>query len=142
MADRNRGKPPRAKGKGKRPLNKPSSAGSANDATPKFCLAHIVDGHCVESLPDDNKRADFALALQKRCSMTWQQITFADKHGLGLEMIDAGAIKPTVPESFSDREKFTVMRYSGLLPMVGVRVVDTFHILWIEGDFGDVYDHG
>jgi hypothetical protein len=30
----------------------------------------------------------------------------------------------------------------GILPVVGVRIGNVFHILWIERQFGGVYDHG
>jgi len=32
-------------------------------------------------------------------------------------------------------------RYMGKLPMLGVRVREVFHLLWVERQFGDVYDH-
>jgi len=74
--------------------------------------------------------------------MTWKQIKLADRHGLGSELVPAAQIRPSVPAAFEDREKFLVLRYNGTLPMVGVRAEDTFHILWIERNYGDVYDHG
>lgn len=35
-----------------------------------------------------------------------------------------------------------VFRYSDRLPMAGVRVGDTFHVVWIERQYGELYDHG
>ena len=74
--------------------------------------------------------------------MTWSQIVRADRHGLGLETIPANQIRPSVPSSFADAQKFLVLRYDENLPMVGSRVKETFHVLWIEANYGDVYDHG
>ena len=111
-----------------------------NALTPKFCLAHIVNGYCLQHLNVDQQAA-FALSLQRRCALTWKQITLAPRHGLGLETLPAAQIKPTIPEPFGDRRNFIVLRYSGKLPMVGVRIVDVFHVLWIERTYGDVYDH-
>ncbi len=118
----------------------PTSGQDSNAMTPKFCLAHIGNGHCLEHL-SSAQRSAFALAIQKRCEMTWQQITLADRHGLGLETLPADQIKPQIPARFSDREKFLVLRYDGNLPMIGARTQDVFHVLWIEGAFGEVYEH-
>ena len=56
-------------------------------------------------------------------------------------MIRASAIKPSIPSKFDDADKFLAFRYHDKLPMVGPRIGDTFHILWIEANYGDVYDH-
>lgn len=90
---------------------------------------------------DIPKRADFAMALQLRSQMTWREITMAGRHGLGTEFMPASSIKPSTPEAFEDTERFLVMRYSGRLPMAGVRVNDVFHILWIEPEYNKLYDH-
>lgn len=119
----------------------PAIGKDTNTLTPKFCLAYIVNGYCLRELSVEQQAA-FALALQKRCEMTWKDITLADRHGLGSEMLPAGQIKPQIPNSFRDRDKFLVIRYNGNLPMVGIRILDVFHVLWIERDYGDVYDHG
>lgn len=111
-----------------------------NNETPKFCLRHLQPGFDVQGL-SQAKRAAFAVALQKRATMTWQQIIFGDRHGLGTEKLSKGAIKPTVPIAFQDREYFLALRYEGMLPMVGARVKDVLHILWVEPEFGDLYNH-
>jgi hypothetical protein len=45
-------------------------------------------------------------------------------------------------DKYGDAKEFLVMRYDGLRPMVGIRSNDVFHVLWIENEFGDLYDHG
>jgi hypothetical protein len=35
-----------------------------------------------------------------------------------------------------------MFRYDGRLPMGGIRVRDIYHVLWIEPEFGRLYDHG
>lgn len=122
-------------------INAPPAPPDPNQQTPRFCLRHSQTGFDVDKLSKD-QRADFAVALHKRARMTWREIILADKHGLGLETMPRKSIKPKVPAQFEDTEKFHVLRYSGKLPMVGVRLLDTFHIIWIEAAFGDVYDHG
>src|ERR1700735_2305815 len=115
------------KDRGKKPsaatgrLREPSEPRDYNKETPKFCLRYLRTGFDVHAL-DAEQQTDVAKKLQQLCSMTWAQITLADRHGLGSELIPAGSIKAAVPEKFSDAQKFTVLRYSGLLPMVGARI--------------------
>ncbi len=136
-----KGKRPRKKATGTR-VAKPSDAGhDTSSHTPKFCLHHLRNGYCLDEL-DRERRADFAMALFRRRSMTWLQIIQADRHGLGLETIPVDRIKPDIPGQFVDADKFVVLRYSDRLPMVGVRRGDTFHVIWVEKNYGDVYDHG
>jgi hypothetical protein len=112
-----------------------------DDSTPKFCLHHLQNGFQVSDL-DKDKQSDFALALEKRRSMTWQELMTAPHLGLGFELMPKGEIIPPIPTFFQDAKRFHVFRYCGKLPMAGVRVNDVFHIVWIEGKFGDLYDHG
>ncbi len=73
--------------------------------------------------------------------MTWADIKTAGRHKKGTELMPANKIKPSIPERFQDADKFLVFRYSGMLPMLGVRINDVFHVLWIESSYGQVYDH-
>ena len=138
----------RGNGKGDRPkktrpnaLPAPEKPRSYDKSTPVFCLAHIDPNFSVTALPEKN-RAEFALALQQRCALNWGQLKQADRRGMGLETIRASSIKGRIPRLFQDQEKFVAFRYCGNLPMVGHRVNDVFHVLWVEGNFNDLYDHG
>jgi hypothetical protein len=121
-------------------INLPTEEPDANKRTPKFCLKHTQSGYDVSRLTAEQK-ADFAMALHKRAKMTWTEIILAHKHGLGSENLPANSIKPSVPSQLEGTETFMVLRYSGKLPMVGFRSLDTFHIIWIEQAFGDLYNH-
>ena len=66
----------------------------------------------------------------------------APRHGQGSELIPAGDIRAPIPARFEAEPKFMVFRYHGKLPMAGVRVDDVYHVLWIEPEFGRLYDHG
>lgn len=112
-----------------------------NSSTPKFCLAHLVSGYNLDPL-DKPAQAAFAIALQKRSSLTWGQIMLIDRHGLGYEFLPVDKFKCPPPHRFEGTEKFMVFRYHGKLPMAGVRIRDTFHVLWIERQYGELYDHG
>jgi hypothetical protein len=115
--------------------------GSADDDHPVFCLRYLHPDHSIDGLSTSLK-ADLTDALFKRAQMTWQQIKFAPKHGLGFEKLPREAISKQLPAKFEDLESFLVLRYSGKLPMIGTRVGNVFHILFIENTFGSLYGHG
>jgi hypothetical protein len=139
VADKDRGKKPTGSA-GK--LAQPSKpAINYNDEHPKFCLRYLTAGYDVHSL-DPAAQGAFARCLQKLAGSRWKDLITAPKHGQGTEHIPRSQIRATVPNRFQDNERFMVFRYSGTLPMAGVRVDDVFHILWIERCYGELYDHG
>ena len=109
--------------------------------TPKFCLRHLQNDYDVNNLTQSG-RAAFAVALQRRSALTWTQLLMAPKHGLGKEFMPKEQIRAPIPPAFADADRFMVFRYDGTLPMAGVRAGNVFHILWIEKQYGDLYDHG
>jgi hypothetical protein len=133
--------------RGKRPVPaakqfpKPQDPPNYDNETPKFCLHFLRDGFDVHAL-DAEKQAAFAKTLQKLASSRWKDLILAPRHGQGSELLPAGQISAPIPPQFEGEEKFRVFRYCGKLPMAGVRVRDVFHVLWIEPNFGDLYDHG
>lgn len=123
-------------------LQTPSQARDYNQATPVFCLHHLHPDYDVKSLDDKEKQAQLALTINRCAQRRWIDIHQAGRHGAGTESIPADQILAPVPPKFADQEKFTAFRYHGKLPMVGVRINDVFHLLWVERHFGEVYDHG
>lgn len=89
-----------------------------------------------------DQRADFALTLQQRSSLTWAELQQTRRHGQGFEMLDRAKFRGGIPAVFQDQSRFMVFRYSGRLPMAGVRSGDVFHVIWIEASFGQLYNHG
>jgi len=47
-----------------------------------------------------------------------------------------------MPRAFSDETKVMAFRYKDKLPMVGVRVDDVYHILAVERQYNELYNHG
>jgi hypothetical protein len=123
------------------PVSQPQPADDHSAGHPKFCLRFLHHDFNVEKLTRE-QRADFALTLQRLSSLTWAEIQQFRRHTYGTEMIPRGQIKPTAPTVFDDQSRFMMFRYSGNLPMGGVRAGDTFHILWLEAAFDDLYNHG
>jgi hypothetical protein len=120
---------------------KPTKPVNYDDESPKFCLHFLRDDFDVHSL-DASNQAAFAKSLQKLSASRWKDLIVAPRHGQGSERIPRGQIRAPIPPRFQDQDKFLVFRYNGKHPMAGVRVDDVFHVLWIEPQFGDLYDHG
>ncbi|MCB5292608.1 hypothetical protein BJQ90_02044 [Arthrobacter sp. SO3] len=138
-----------AKGKDRRPATSAAAANTKftispptdfDKEHPKFCFRHVQDGYDPKNLPSD-KQIDLILQLQTLSSLSWQQIKLAPRQGLGTEFIPEGQIRAPRPVAFEEEAKFMFFRYSGKLPMGGVRVRDVFHVLWIAKDFSELYDH-
>lgn len=101
---------------------------------------HIHKGWGVEEL-EDKQRSDFLLKWAKRCGFTWKELQQHGRHGLGYEMLPAHSIYPRAPEHLAE-DRYMVFRYHGNLPFAGFKAGDTFYVLWIERQYGDLYNHG
>lgn len=130
---------PKRKGGGK-PIV-PAPVTDFNKTTPKFCLAHVIPDFNLEHLSTE-QQASVAQSIYKRCQLTWNQIIQDGRHGLGFELIPFKQMSCAVPEVFKDQDRAMVFRYHDKLPMAGVRVADTFHVLCFERQYGELYDHG
>ena len=122
-------------------FGKPAKPANHDDETPKFCLHFLRADFDVHNL-EATGQAAFAKALQKLAGSKWKDLILAHRHGQGSERIPREQIKAPIPQRFQDQDKFLVFRYNGKHPMAGVRVDDVFHVLWIERQFGELYDHG
>ena len=111
-----------------------------NEEPPKFCLHFLRKDFDVHALNTDGQ-ASFAKTLQKLSTSRWKELVLAQRHGQGTELIPREQIKATIPPQFADQDKFLVFRYHGKRPMAGVRTGPVFHVLWIEPEFGKLYDH-
>lgn len=112
-----------------------------NRSTPKFCFGFLQPDYDISAL-NSTQRDNFAMALHNRSKMTWQQIILGGRRGLGQENIAKASIRGSIPSRFVEEKDFIALRYSDRLRMVGTRSLDTFHVLWIERRYGDLYDHG
>jgi hypothetical protein len=111
-----------------------------NRVKPTFCLWYIDRLYCI-SCCDHEEKAGFADTLLQLSQMTWNEIRSAHRHGLGGEKISRDAIKRPIPEHVTDDVTFIAFRFSGKKPMVGYRMKEMFHIVWLDRDF-TLYDHG
>lgn len=85
---------------------------------------------------------EFLLHLQKFSSMTWQALYSAPRHGFGTETLPVSAVKPQINGVPDEIQKFLVLRATGdNHPFLGYRDKDTFQVVFIEAQFGDIYNH-
>lgn len=85
---------------------------------------------------------DFLSHLQKFSTMTWQAIYGSPRHGLGTETLPVSSIRPQIFGIPNEIQKLLVLRATGdNHPFLGYRDKDTFQVVFIEAEFGDVYKH-
>lgn len=140
-----------AKPKAKKSIKRPSATQGlvvkSNEPTdynkrpPVFSLEKLQPGDfCFSKLNKDHK-SQFAEAIYRRKSLTWNEINCADRHALGYEKIPKDQIKQAMPLFITeDEDHLLVFRYNGMHPMVGYRKKDVFYILWFDHNF-KLYNH-
>jgi len=86
---------------------------------------------------------DFIYRLSKLCQLSWNQILTTQKHGFGTENIPVEQIKVYLPPIISpDVKNLLVFRSNGdNRPFLGFRNGNIFHVIFIEANFGDIYNH-
>jgi hypothetical protein len=87
---------------------------------------------CLEGC-DKSEIEAFGKRLRALSTMTWQQVTQADRHGLGHEQITRGQILVPLDKLGEDVTFVLSFRYGhGHNPMLGHRDGATLHILWVS----------
>ena len=106
---------------------------------PVFCFRYL------QTVPNRDYKfySDFVERLKKLSSLTWNQINIADRHGFGTEKMPVEQIKPQLPKFVTPEiTHLVVFRANGdNRPFLGLRNGIIFHIIFLEEQFGDVYDH-
>ena len=113
------------------------------ESYPKFCFKHLQE---ISIYNSDNSKffVDFLFRLKKLSELGWKEIYKSHKHSFGTEKIPVAIIKPkNLPAIITPEVKYlTAFRADGSnRPFLGLRVGDIFHIVFIETNFGDIYDH-
>ena len=87
--------------------------------------------------------SSFLLRLQKLSELGWKQILTDKRHSFGGEKIPLSEIKPKLNYSPSPEQAFLLsLRATGDNHVfLGVRQDNIFYILFIEAEFGDIYNH-
>lgn len=108
---------------------------------PVFCFRYLHKDYCLQQCDADDKRflMERLVALS---SLTWQEISQAQRHGFGYEKMPISKLAGK-PHRFitEDVEHLLVFRYHANKPFLGHRNRFIFHLIFIERDF-TLYDHG
>lgn len=115
-----------------------SSGVNTNTLHPRFCFHKIQRDYCLNQCSHEQK-ANFAMGLQRRGSMTWAELIQAPRDGLGQEII--ANLNVPRPASVSPDVNILSFRIGGLERMIGYRDGQDFHVIWVDVA-GAVYDHG
>ena len=109
-----------------------------NHLVPAFCFKELQATYDVDKCTKD-EQIKLIKSIVKRKSMTWHQITLADKHGLGTESITHFSIN--IPKQFTDLT-FLAFRLGGdrKSTFIGYRRDQIFYIVWVDPK-GKVYKH-
>lgn len=106
---------------------------------PIFCFRYL------QTVPNGDYKfySDFVERLKKISSLTWNQINVTHRHSFGTEKMPVDQIKPELPRFVTPEiTHLLVFRANGdNRPFLGLRSGVVFHIIFIEEQFGDVYNH-
>lgn len=110
---------------------------------PIFSFKYLQDISYLES-EDADFLAKFINRLHKLSILGWKGIRTSQRHSFGTEQLEYNQIKPKdkIPSFITPETKFTVFRAHGdNRPFLGIQDKNVFHIIFIEANFGDIYDH-
>lgn len=109
---------------------------------PLFCFKYLSDVS-ISTCKDHKFFFDFLIRLQKISQLGWPSIRTSTRHGFGMESIPVDRIKPQLPMCITpDVKKLHVFRATGdNHPFIGLQIDRIFRVLFIEANFGDIYDH-
>ena len=114
----------------------------SEDDYPIFCFKYLNDVSFK-----DCKKADFfiefLLRLKKLSALGWKEIRLSQRHSFGMEKIPVNKIHPQLPTCVTPEvTHLHVFRATGSNhPFVGIEIQNVFRVLFIEANFGDIYDH-
>jgi len=107
---------------------------------PIFCFKYLhKDFHLDKCIAEEQvSLINQVIAISK---LTWQQLQFANKHGIGSEKIARNAINAGMPEIVTDDvDHFLAFRFHGKAPFVGIRNRFIFHVIYLDRGF-TLYKH-
>lgn len=110
---------------------------------PLFSFKYLQE-HSVSNCRDVDFFKDFIFRLKKLSELGWTEIRKSDRHSFGMEKIPYYKIKPKsqLPEFVTPDVEFCAFRATGSnLPFLGIQKGKIFYIVFIETQFGDIYDH-
>ncbi|MCC8114125.1 MAG: hypothetical protein LIP03_09075 [Bacteroidales bacterium] len=81
--------------------------------------------------------------LNKYSQLTWTDLYTSQRHSFGTENIPIHSLKrqPNLPKDF-EADSLIALRATGSNhPMLGFRENNIYHVVFLESQFGDIYNH-
>lgn len=109
-----------------------------------FGFDELADVSYVKASNDSDFFISFIQRLKKYCLLSWSGIRTAQRHGFGTESIDVATLNEGArSRTPSQLKKILVLRATGdNHAFLGYRKGNVFQVLFIEYEFGDIYNHG
>src|SRR5206468_2019261 len=99
---------------------------------PLFSLRYLDRRRYSLAACQQREKAAFADTLDRLSQLSWSELRFSPRHGLGYEQISRHTIRAPMPSHLTeDVQRFIAFRFAGNAPMVGYRVQAIFYILWL-----------
>jgi hypothetical protein len=112
---------------------------------PVFSFEYLVTKNLCDSKDchNNNLYRDLFIRLQKIDELGWSEVRKSDRHQYGTEKIDVSNFKIDLPNSITpDVTSMIVVRADGKKHVfAGFMRYDIFFIVFIECNFGNLYDH-
>ncbi len=109
---------------------------------PVFCFKYFQK-ECLNECSESQLK-NFFDRLQRLGELGWNEIKKSRRHDYGAEMLPVSSFKKKLPPFITpDIPRLMVFRYNNEnYPFVAHRNGNILHVIFIEANFGDVYDHG
>lgn len=110
---------------------------------PVFCFRYLQE-NSLKNCRDAGFLKKFLFRLSTLCNLSWKEIKTSPRHSFGTEQLPISRIKPTSKPVIltPDVEKLTIFRATGdNHAFLGIVKEPLFHVIYIETEFGDIYDH-
>lgn len=110
---------------------------------PIFSFEYLDTHFLRNSKATDGFYRDFILRLQKLGELGWDSIRKSGRHEYGREPIPVSKMKPQMPSVVTpDITHLDVFRANGANNVfAGFMRDDVFFVVFIEGKFGELYNH-
>ncbi len=107
---------------------------------PIFCFKHIHRDYNLNSC-DDKEKIAFIDQLMKLSDLSWQEIEYSQRHGIGTEKISINTLKANCPTFITgDIEYLLALRFFKKMPFLVHRNKFIAHVIFIDPK-GTLYDH-
>lgn len=109
---------------------------------PTFCFKYLSD-ISIKDCKSTDFFVEFLMRLKKLSVLGWKEIRQSQRHSFGMEKISIDQIHPQLPTFVTPEVKYLhAFRATGNnLPFVGLEIQKVFRVLFIEANFGDIYNH-